>query len=78
MLECGCTENQVAQRFNVSHSTISRLVQRVRVTGTFADRPRSGAPRVTTVRRDNYIRQRHLRNRFLTAESTTHLVIGNR
>ena len=78
MLECGRTQDQVARRFNVSRSTIARLVQRVRATGTFADRPRSGAPRVTSVRQDNYIRQRHLRDRFLMAESTSRLVIGNR
>ena len=78
MLECGRTQDQVARRFNVSRSTIARLVQRVRATGTFADRPRSGAPRVTSVGQENYIRQRHLRDRFLTAESTSRLVIGNR
>ena len=61
MLECGRTEIQVARRFNVARSTIIRLTRRVRETGTFADRPRSDAPRVTTVRQDNYIRQRHLR-----------------
>ena len=78
MLECGLSENEVANRFNCSRSTVTRLVQRVRVTGTLADRPRSGAPRVTTRRQDNFIRQRHLRDRFVTAESTTNLVVGNR
>jgi len=61
MLECGRTEIQMARRFNVARSTVTRLTRRVRETGTFADRPRSDAPRVTTVRQDNYIRQRHLR-----------------
>ena len=78
MLECGRTQEQVARRFNVSRSTIRRLVRRVRVTGTFADRPRSGRPRVTSVRQDNFIRQRHLCDRFVTAESTSRLVVGNR
>jgi transposase len=63
---------------NVSRSTIWRLVRRVRVTGTFADRPRSGRPRVTSVRQDNFICHRHLRDRFVTGESTSRLVVGNR
>ena len=78
MLECGRTQEQVARRFNVSRSTIPRLVRRVRVTETFADRPRSGRPRVASVRQDNLIRQRHLRDRFVTAESTSRVVVGNR
>lgn len=77
MLECGRTQEQVARRFNVSRSTIVRLCRRVRVTGSFQDTHRTGRPRVTSGRQDVYIRQRHLRDRFLTAESTSRLVIGN-
>ena len=78
MLECGRSQEQVARRFNVLRSTIWRLVRRVRVMGTFADRlPRSGRPRVTSVRQDNFIRQRHLRDRFVTAESKSRVVVGN-
>ena len=77
MLECRRTQEQVVRRFNVLRSTIRRLVRRVTVTGTFADRPRSGRPRVTSVRQDNFIR-RHLRDRFVTAESTSCVVVGNR
>jgi len=78
MLECGRTQEQVARRFNVSRSTIVRLIRRVRDTGTSIDRPRSGRPRVTSIRQDNYIRQRHLRDRFVTAQSTSRIVVGNR
>ena len=52
MLECGISQNDVARRFGVSRSTIARLVQRVNTTGSLSDRPRSGAPRVTSVRQD--------------------------
>ena len=48
MLECGISQNDVARRFSVSRSTIARLVQRVNTTGSLSDRPRSGAPRVTS------------------------------
>ena len=78
MLESGRTQDYVARHFNVSRRTVTRLVQRVNATGSLADRPRSGAPRVTSVRQDVYIRQRHLRDRFVTAQSTSSLVLGNR
>ena len=78
MLECGRSQDNVARRFNVSRSTITRLVHRVIVTGGLSDRPRPGAPRVTSVRQDNFIRQRHLRDRYVTAESTALTVNWNR
>ena len=77
MLDCGRTQEQVARRYNVSLSTIVHLIRCIRVTGTFADRPRSGRPLVTSIRQDNYVRQRYLRDRFVTAESTSRLVVGN-
>ena len=77
LLEYGRTQEQVARRFNVSRSAIRRLVRHVIVTGPFADRPRSGRPRVTSVRQDNFICQRHLRNSFVMAESTSPVVVGN-
>ena len=78
MLECGISQNDVASRFGVSISTIARLVQRVNTTGSLSDRPRSGAPRVTSVRQDVFIRQRYLRDRFTTSKSTSAVVVGNR
>ena len=64
LLAVGISQTVVAGQYNVSRSTISMLVQRVNVTGTVADRPRSDAPRVTSIRQDNLIRQRHLRKKF--------------
>ena len=78
MLECGISQNDVARRFGVSRSTIARLVQRVNTTGSLSDRPRSGAPRVTSVRQDVFIRQHHLCDRFTTSQSTSSVVVGNR
>ena len=31
---------------------------------------------MTSVRQDNFLRQRHLRDRFVTAESTSRLLVG--
>ena len=74
----GISQTVVAGQYNVSRSTILRLVQRVNFTGTVDDRPCSGPPRVTSLRQDNLIRQRHLRNKFSTAQSMSNTVIGNR
>ena len=61
----------------MSQSTISRLWNRFRQSGSTADAPRSGRPRVTTPAQDRFIRLRHLRNRFLSAQSTVQALPGN-
>lgn len=78
LLDAGISQKDIARRFNVDRTTIYRLVQRVRLTGTVNDRPRPGQVRVTSRRQDNYIRQLHLRHRFQTAAQTASVVIGNR
>ena len=70
MLDAGLSQMEVAQRFGVHQTTINRLVGCLRITRTTDDQPRSGRPRVTSHIQDRYIRIRHLRNWFLTAEST--------
>ena len=67
VLQGGQTVAEVAIRFNVSRSTIKHLRHRFRNTGDVKDRPRSGRPRVTTVRQDRYIETRAARARFITA-----------
>ena len=47
-------------------------------TGTVQDRQRSGRPRVTSRRQDNYIRTSHLRNRFQSASLTARSIPGHR
>ena len=53
LLDAGVSQNEVSRRFNVARSTIVRLIQRVRQTGTVADRPRPGNRRVMSRRQDN-------------------------
>ena len=55
---------------------ITRLIQRYRVTGRTADRPRSGRPRVTTANEDHHLRILHLRNRFLAVTSSAATGLG--
>lgn len=78
MLQAGMAARQVARRMNCSHSTVIRLSQRNAATGSTADRRRSGQPRVTTPAQDRYIRQLHLRDRFLPAPETGRQVVGRR
>ena len=51
-----------------ANPTISRQIQRVRETGTCADRPHPAAPRQPTVKQENVIHQRHIGDTFLEAE----------
>ena len=67
MLERCQSQDFVARRYRVARSTVTHLVNRVNVTESLSDKPRSGAPHVTSVGQDIFIRQRHLRNRYLTA-----------
>ena len=70
LLQAGQTQTQVARHFNVSQSTISKLLARYQAPGSVADRPRWGRPRVTTAVEDRFIRLRHLVDRFISASST--------
>ena len=75
-LQAGQRQADVAHALNVSQSTISGLWNRFRQSGSTADAPRSGRPRVTTPAQDRFIRLRHLRNRFLSAQSTVQALPG--
>ena len=68
--QAGFTSRQIATRLNCNQSTVIRLVQRNQHTGSVADRPRPGQPRVTTPADDRHIVLAHLRNRFLPASET--------
>lgn len=76
MVEAGRSLNEVARFFRVSEKTIRRNEVRFRETDSFKDRPRSGRPRVTSVRQDRHIRLSHLRDRFLSASRTAATIIG--
>ncbi len=75
MLLNGTSQCTVARALNVNRSTISRLYQRVRHTGTSADRPRSGRPSVTSPSQAGFIRLTHLHHRFVLPQKllVTHL-----
>ena len=70
MIQAGASYVDVSRTFNCSRNTIHELVKRYRLTGDVRDRPRSGRPRATSQRDDQYITLTHLRNRFLPATVT--------
>ena len=78
MLEAGSSQRDVARQFNVHRNTILCLWQRWQQTNAVRDHPRSGRPRVTNNRQDNWIRTTHLRNRFQPATVTARSIPGLR
>ncbi|CAC5406901.1 unnamed protein product [Mytilus coruscus] len=70
MVQAGMSHIDVANNFGVSKLTITRLMSRLRQTGSSYDRRRSGRPRETTLRQDRRIRFSHLKDRFLPATIT--------
>lgn len=68
-LQEGIAGREVARRLAVSHSVIQRLWERFQATGGTAPRPRSGRPRATDWRDDNFLRLTALRRRSITAEA---------
>ena len=51
----GYSMREIARRFRISVGTVSKTINRVLGTQSFASRPRSGRPRSTTNRTDNII-----------------------
>ena len=78
MIQAGTPQRDVALRFGVHLNTIRSLWRRFQTTGSGSDRPRSGRPRLTSQRQDQYIRVTHLRNRFQTASVTARTIPGLR
>ena len=70
MLMTGAMQDDIAKRFRVAPSTVSRLQRHFQDTGVTRDRPLPGQPHVTTRAQDRYIRTTHLRDRFRAAAQT--------
>ena len=76
MLNSGTPTEQVAAHVGSSVQAVRSLRRRFTQTGSTADLPRSGRPRVTTRAQDRYILSQHLRNRFLPATVTAAVTPG--
>lgn len=66
LLQEGCTQCYVSERFGVSRSTVQRTWTRFQETGSLKRRPGSGRKRCTEPRDDRYIVSQALRNRKST------------
>lgn len=66
-LDVGQRQIDIAARFGVSQSVVSRLYDRYRQTGEVAERPGRGRTRVTSARNDRYFVNQTLRSRTLSA-----------
>lgn len=67
LVETGLPQVQVALRFGVTQSAISRALTRYRETGTNQRRAGQGRQRMTTNNQDRFLRLQALRNRFTTS-----------
>jgi len=76
-LQLGESRTDVANRFGVALTTVSRLWTRFQANGNTADNPRTGRPRMTSSRQDRTIVHRHRRNSFETAAETARRTIGS-
>lgn len=67
--EEGWSYRRIGRRFNVSHTSISRMLERFLETGDHTRRPGQGRNRVTTPIQDRFLRISALRQRFVTHRS---------
>ena len=72
MMQAETSKIDIARLLRCSHVTIHALWNRYQRSGSVADRPRPGRPRVTTPREDRRIRLTHLpvSNRYQMARCT--------
>ena len=76
VVQVGVIHQALADHNNMSRITISRLMIRHRQTDRTNDRPRNGRPRVTSQRKDRYLRLIHLRNSMVMVEDTSRRTPG--
>ena len=67
LLKAGETHLSVASKLKCSQSTITRLAHKMEQTGTVADRPRSGRPKVSSPTDDHKLVMQCKRDPFQTA-----------
>jgi transposase-like protein len=76
LLQAGTPVKQVARRMVVSPKAIRKLRQKFQQTGQVKDLPRSGRPKITTVREDRLVVNRALRRRTSTGEILNIMLIN--
>ncbi|KAI5093810.1 hypothetical protein C0J45_15534 [Silurus meridionalis] len=72
----GQSVRKIGKTLKVSPSAVTKTIKRYIETGSHADRPRKGRPRVTSAAEDKFIRVTSLRNLRLTAAQIRDQVNG--
>ena len=65
LIEEGYSYRDVGTRLGISHKTVFRLIKKHRETGSTADKPRSGRPKVMTDREDRILVRKSVVDRRL-------------
>lgn len=69
--EEGYSIRQISKKLKFSVSGVAKTIHRYRDTGSYDDRPRSGAPRKTSQREEKFLEVISKRNRFKTVRDLT-------
>lgn len=69
--EEGYSIRQISKKLKLSISGVVKTIHQYRDTGSYNDRPRSGAPRKTSQREDKFLVVISKRNRFKTVRDLT-------
>ena len=70
----GFSQRKIAEKIGVSKGAVQRTLERFRETKSYSTKPRSGRPRATTSKEDQYIKTTSLRNRTATAGNIQSIV----
>ena len=71
LLEEGYSQGMVANQDGVAQSTVSRVLNLYRLTGSYFRRPGQGRHRAKTERDDRFLRLTACRNRFFTGNQVS-------
>ena len=67
-IQVGTKQRDIAARFVISQSAVSKLSKKFNDTNEVKNKPRSGRPKITSQREDQYIEANAGRNRRVTGE----------
>ena len=67
-IQVGTKQRYIAVCFGISQSAVSKLSKKFNNTNEVKDKPRSGRPKITSQREDQYIEANAGRNRRVTGE----------
>ena len=70
----GFSPRKIAEKIKLSNSAVQPTLERCRDTGSYSTKRRSGRPRATTLKEDQYIKTTSLRDRTATAGNVQSIV----